>query len=230
MQFLNDSIQSFLSHLETKLHCDIQFVSVREKPVAFLTKDSLFYEDGKIGFPLFFKEELYGCFFISGHHLSKKSFKLLEILIKDGLNYYLENFGDYFYFQHVLPQPEDHLEDENILPFSRVRDGVGEDFLKEPNLLFVSGESKEEILQSALKIHNLTHHVAFIHLDLFMKKGGSFKNWSHFSFTTLFLPDWMGCKDWQKEQIKNFISSSKPPLPLKIVIGLKGEDVEWKIS
>ena len=229
MHYLNKSVQSFLENLETKLNCEIQFVPRQAKQPSFLTKDSLFYEEGKMGIPFFLKEEFYGCFFISSHDLTKEGFKLLEILIKEGFSYFLEEFGSYFYSKYLL-QKQHEIEETNVISFSKEKDAVWNHLTKEPNILFVSGESREKILHLALNIHNLTPHLVFIHLDQVMKKEASFTDWSDFTFTTFFLPDWAACEDWQKQQIKDFISSSKSPLPLKIIIGLKEEDTAWKIS
>lgn len=213
-------IQKYLSGLEKKLDCRIQFIPITNQKD--IQDNAFIYKEGKIGMPFFFKGQCCGHFFIEGHSADEKSLQVLEVLIQKELKDFFEKYTTLFYLQNILP--EKHRDQNMVSLFKKDMAQTSA-----AQILFVRAESKDEALLKARHIHKSTSHIAFMHLDQLMKKEGSFKDWSTLFFTTLFFPHWAEAKKWQKKQIKDFILASKTPLPLKIIIRLEKEVSPWRV-
>lgn len=227
MQQLKHNVQSFLDRLENHFVCQISFMPFTDdRKDGSLNPKHL--KENKDNASVFFNFESYGYFFIQNHNLDDKSVKALEILIKEGVSFFLNKFDKLQPLQAMLKKHSSHSSSNNILNiFSNTKKNKEE---VESSILFVRGLCKQDIMRSAIKIHNFSNRVLFMRLQSLMKKEGSFKDWSHFCFASLFISSWQGLENWQKNQIKEFISFYETSPSLKIIIGLEGKDTQWKIS
>jgi len=216
---LNHLFEKFLNRLESRFNCHIQFVAA-EKEMACVT-ESVFYEKGRLGIPFFIEDDFYGYFLVSSKCLTQKSFKILEVMIKENLGDFVKHFKKYLRNKHFSSLS---LTSSNVIPLKK-----WDLYKTEPRVLLISGKTKEQVLRSALQIHNQTPHLALIHLDLLTTKD---YNRLNLDCATFVVSDWMSLTSLQKQKIKNFISLSQsvPMNSVKIIIGFIGECVEWKIS
>ena len=219
-------LKSLLNKLEKQFECRILFHSLKEY------NENLVLKDKQTHIPACFNDEIFGYFSIEHNKLSDKSLKMLEALIQETVLIFVQKVRQSSSVQDLFDeyhsdQNKAHIPDSNVLNIFTQK---AQKLNNNSSLVFVSADTKQEILHEALKIHASGNQSLFMHIESVMKEKGSFEDWSHFLWTTLFVPFWSDLKDWQKTQIKQFIFSSQTSPALKIIIGLKGENEEWKVS
>ena len=89
------------------------------------------------------------------------------------------------------------------------------------SLFFISPSSERKRKHQAFRIHLETSTLAFLPLTCVMKENQSFKKWANLFSTTLFIENYKALQSWQKNQVKQYISSPKTPLSPKLVIGVE---------